>query len=94
MTYNIGKVIKGLRERENLSIIELSKKTGIAKSSLYHIEAGTKNASFKTLQTLSVILNEPLPLMIMTAFAESKEADDIKELLEKYYSKEKKGIHY
>jgi transcriptional regulator with XRE-family HTH domain len=47
------------RERANLSLGEVARRAGIAKSTLHQLEAGTGNPSVETLWALAVALNVP-----------------------------------
>lgn len=53
----LGKRIKYLRERNNISVKELSEKSGISKSNLIRIEKGLVNTGLITLAKISKVLN-------------------------------------
>lgn len=49
--------LKEVREKNNLSLEELSKKTGISKSHLNYIERGEKEPSLSMIIRIAVALN-------------------------------------
>jgi transcriptional regulator with XRE-family HTH domain len=60
----IAASIRGERERTGLSLSELAKCAGIAKSTLSQLESGTGNPSLETLWALSVALDVPFSRLI------------------------------
>ena len=52
----LGKRIKYLRERNNISVKELSEKSGISKSHLIRIEKGLVNSALFTVAKISIAL--------------------------------------
>ena len=55
----IASAVRRERERTGLSLSEVAKRAGIAKSTLHQLEAGTGNPSVETLWALGVALNVP-----------------------------------
>lgn len=55
----IAGAVRRERERIGLSLSEVAKRAGIAKSTLHQLEAGTANPSVETLWALGVALNVP-----------------------------------
>lgn len=49
---NQNEIIKNLREKANLTLDELSDKTGISKNMLWHLEKGDRVGTVETLQKL------------------------------------------
>ncbi|MBP6344628.1 helix-turn-helix domain-containing protein [Neisseriaceae bacterium CLB008] len=60
----LSNAIKNERERQRLSMTELAKRAGIAKSSLSQLEAGSGNPSLETLWALALALNVPVSQLI------------------------------
>lgn len=60
----IASAIRRERERAGLSLTELAKRAGIAKSTLSQLEAGTGNPSVETLWALGVALDVPLSRLV------------------------------
>ncbi|CCY62559.1 adenine-specific DNA methyltransferase [Clostridium sp. CAG:967] len=56
----LGKRIKYLRERNNISVKELSEKSGISKSHLIRIEKGLVNSALFTVAKISIALKVKL----------------------------------
>src|SRR5262245_63937220 len=52
------------RERAGLSLSELAKRAGVAKSTLSQLEAGTGNPSVETLWALGVALDVPFSRLV------------------------------
>ena len=52
----LGIVLKKLRERKNISIIELAEKAGVGKGTVGDIETGRSKSTIKTLEKLSKAL--------------------------------------
>lgn len=50
-------LLKDVREKKNLSLNDLSKKTGISKSHLNYIERGEKEPSLSMIIRIAVALN-------------------------------------
>jgi transcriptional regulator with XRE-family HTH domain len=55
----IAAAVRQERERAGLSLSEVAKRAGIAKSTLHQLEAGTGNPSVETLWALGVALDVP-----------------------------------
>ena len=55
----IAAAVRRERERAGLSLTEVAKRAGIAKSTLHQLEAGTGNPNIETLWALGVALNVP-----------------------------------
>jgi transcriptional regulator with XRE-family HTH domain len=55
----IAAAVRHERERAGLSLSEVAKRAGIAKSTLHQLEAGTGNPSVETLWALGVALDVP-----------------------------------
>ncbi len=67
MTQPISVIAKSLvreRERANLSLAEVARRAGIAKSTLSQLEAGNGNPSLETLWALCVALNIPFAKLL------------------------------
>lgn len=60
----ISAAIRRERERVGLSLSELAKRAGIAKSTLSQLEAGTGNPSVETLWALGVALDVPFSRLV------------------------------
>ncbi|MFF3764089.1 helix-turn-helix domain-containing protein [Streptomyces sp. NPDC001922] len=60
----IAAAIRRERGRTGLSLSELAKRAGIAKSTLSHLESGTGNPSVETLWALSVTLDVPFSRLV------------------------------
>lgn len=56
----IGREVKAVRKQQNITVLELSKKTGISPGMLSKIENGLTSPSLTTLQTLSEALSVSL----------------------------------
>lgn len=56
--------IRRERERTGLSMTELAKRAGIAKSTLSQLESGTGNPSVETLWALGVALDVPFSRLV------------------------------
>ena len=56
----LGKRIKYIRERNNISVKELSEKSGISKSHLIRIEKGLVNSALFTVAKISIALKVKL----------------------------------
>ncbi|MHA6615623.1 helix-turn-helix domain-containing protein [Pseudonocardia sp. DLS-67] len=52
------------RERHGISLTELARRAGIAKSTLSQLEAGTGNPSVETLWALAVVLDVPFSRLV------------------------------
>lgn len=57
---DVGKVIKTIRKKKNMSIMELSEAAGISKSHLEKIEAGLRRPGISTYQKLLHLLGSEL----------------------------------
>jgi len=60
----IARSIRRERERVGLSLSELAKRAGVAKSTLSQLESGTGNPSVETLWALGVALDVPLSRLL------------------------------
>ena len=60
----IAKALAKERQKSGLSLSELSRQAGIAKSTLSQLESGTGNPSIETLWTICVALNVPFSRLI------------------------------
>ena len=60
----LSAAIRRERERLNLSVTELAKRAGIAKSTLSQLEAGSGNPSPETLWALAMALDVPVSRLI------------------------------
>ena len=60
----IAAAIRRERERAGLSLSELAKRAGLAKSTLSQLEAGTGNPSIETLWSLGVTLGVPFSRLV------------------------------
>jgi transcriptional regulator with XRE-family HTH domain len=60
----IAAAIRRERERTGLSLSELARTAGVAKSTLSQLESGTGNPSLETLWALSVALDVPLSRLV------------------------------
>jgi transcriptional regulator with XRE-family HTH domain len=60
----IAAAIRRERERVGLSLSELAKRAGVAKSTLSQLEAGTGNPSVETLWALGVALDVPFSRLV------------------------------
>ena len=60
----IAAAIRRERERVGLSLTELAKRAGVAKSTLSQLEAGTGNPSIETLWSLGVALGVPFSRLV------------------------------
>ena len=60
----IAAAVRRERERAGLSLTEVAKRAGIAKSTLHQLESGTGNPSVETLWALSVALDVPFSRLV------------------------------
>lgn len=60
----IAAALRRERGRANLSLSEVAKRAGVAKSTLHQLEAGTGNPSVETLWALAVALNVPFGRLV------------------------------
>src|SRR5438132_11094708 len=60
----IARSLRRERQRAGLSLTELARRAGIAKSTLSQLEAGTGNPSVETLWALGVALDVPFPRLV------------------------------
>lgn len=60
----LGKRLRGLRERRGLSLAQLATETGLSRRYLTETEAGRANPSLEVLLRLSIALAEPLPRLL------------------------------
>jgi len=60
----IAAAIRSERERSGLSLSELARSAGVAKSTLSQLESGTGNPSLETLWALSVALDVPFSRLV------------------------------
>jgi transcriptional regulator with XRE-family HTH domain len=63
----IGVALRRERERAGLSLTELARRAGLAKSTLSQLEAGTGNPSVETLWSLGVALGVPFSRLVEPA---------------------------
>lgn len=61
---NIATALRRERDRVNLSLSELAKRAGLAKSTLSALEAGTGNPSVETLWALATVLGVPFSRLV------------------------------
>ena len=54
---NFNKVLRALREEEEISRLELSRRTGISQSSINMYERGEREPNFETLETFADYFN-------------------------------------
>ncbi len=62
--HTIAAALRRERERHGISLAELARRAGIAKSTLSQLEAGTGNPSVETLWALAVTLDVPFSRLI------------------------------
>lgn len=67
LSATIAASIRRERERAGLSLTELARRAGIAKSTLSQLESGTGNPSVETLWALGVTLDVPLSQLVEPA---------------------------
>ena len=60
----IAAALRRERERHGLSLTELARRAGIAKSTLSQLESGTGNPSIETLWALAVVLEVPFSRLV------------------------------
>jgi transcriptional regulator with XRE-family HTH domain len=60
----IAAALRRERERHGISLTELARRAGIAKSTLSQLEAGTGNPSVETLWALAVVLDVPFSRLV------------------------------
>jgi transcriptional regulator with XRE-family HTH domain len=60
----IAAALRRERDRAELSLSEVAKRAGVAKSTLHQLEAGTGNPSIETLWALAVALNVPFSRLV------------------------------
>ncbi|MGQ0576397.1 MAG: helix-turn-helix domain-containing protein [Pseudonocardia sp.] len=60
----IAAALRRERERHGLSLTELARRAGIAKSTLSQLEAGTGNPNIETLWALAVVLDVPFSRLV------------------------------
>ena len=60
----IAAALRRERERHGLTLTELARRAGIAKSTLSQLEAGTGNPSVETLWALAVVLDVPFSRLV------------------------------
>ncbi len=56
----LGNKVKQLRQSRNLSLNELSRKSGISKAALSKLESGDSNPRIDTLEAIAIALGFPL----------------------------------
>lgn len=71
---NLGKTIKNIRSKKELSQIDLAFKCDITQTYLSQIEGNLKEPSISVLKSISNILEVPLPII----FFLSMDEDDVK----------------
>lgn len=62
--HTIAAALRRERERHGLSLAELARRAGIAKSTLSQLESGTGNPSVETLWSLAVVLDVPFSRLL------------------------------
>ena len=62
--HTIAAALRRERERHGLSLAELARRAGIAKSTLSQLEAGAGNPSVETLWSLAVVLDVPFSRLL------------------------------
>ncbi len=77
----IGKNIKLFRKKENLTLNDLSKKTGISASFLSNIESGSKQATLITLEKIATVLGINLTTLFIKREANIKKRKDDTEIM-------------
>ena len=60
----IAAALRRERDREKLSLSEVAKRAGIAKSTLHQLESGAGNPNIETLWALAVALNVPFSRLV------------------------------
>src|SRR5689334_25204189 len=60
----IARALRGERARTGLSLTELARRAGVAKSTLSQLESGAGNPSVETLWALSVALDVPFSRLV------------------------------
>ena len=60
----IAAALRAQRERAGITLTELARRAGVAKSTLSQLEAGTGNPSIETLWSLSVALGVPFSQLV------------------------------
>lgn len=60
----IARALRRERERHGISLAELARRAGIAKSTLSQLEAGAGNPSVETLWALAVVLDVPFSRLV------------------------------
>lgn len=60
----IAAALRRERERHRLSLTELARRAGVAKSTLSQLEAGTGNPGIETLWALAVVLDVPFSRLV------------------------------
>lgn len=71
---NIGKRIKELRTKKNMTQLELSEKTNLGRSSIANIESGRQKVSIDALYKIAYILEEEVQY-VLPEFSELSEED-------------------
>ena len=65
LALNIGNRIKNLRFDKNMTIKELSKRSGLSQSLISHVEQGKTKCSIITLYKITHVLGEKLSHVLM-----------------------------
>jgi len=82
---NIGDTLRSIREKKNLTLLEIANNTGISKSYLSKIENRIQSPSIEYLEKICLGLNIPLSIFIILADDTKSEfsilTDSIKSLI-------------
>jgi len=73
---SIGDAVRLLRAARNVSLVTLSKQTGIATPTLCLLERNRKDVSITSLQNLALALNVPFGVFISYVDSDAQYADD------------------
>ena len=57
-------ILRGLREKRNLTQKQLAEKAGLSKSFIYYLEKGKRDASRKTVLKLAKALDVPVSIFL------------------------------
>jgi XRE family transcriptional regulator, regulator of sulfur utilization len=61
---DVGRRVRDLRERRNMSLSELARRAAVGKATLSGLEAGTRNPTLDTLQAVATALDLPLTALV------------------------------
>lgn len=62
---NIGSTIRAIRQRKQLTILQMASGTGLSKGFISNIETDKTSPSISTLETIAVFLKVPLPYLLL-----------------------------